>query len=592
MGAAEPAVAAALGLSQRQLQRQWRAHGYDSLETFLMDLRLQNAVRLLTILGSVKEAALLAGYLSVAPFCREFARSQGISLGRFFRRYRDTQPFWSDPEMRSVRRTMQAETRAFCVGLTRPTTAGGSLDATYGTTGSADYYFSGGLASTDSWTGYAVGQTKTVVIPSGSESVTISVATRADNLTENNVIVLEVVPDSNTSTPAYSVGTKSLARVLLYDGPEFNIQELTATAGPSGETYASSAAALNDGVANTSGGGWLVRPQIVGNASWSLNGVIASRGVLWDAGTAYPAWNFGTGFVPGGIGWQSAPNGQVVVAGSQANQAWRMTYNGVSWVPTALAHIAGGSGVSGALGINPGGNAVAGFSRSSANIPKPVVWNTGVTQPFDLIGNLYLSAQGQAAAINASGVTVGDATGRFFSSPSKRGFRTPGGTLVVLAAGDDLPPPTSSQSDAETVAVSINSNGQAVGTYKFSLEVDRGAFWSSRSGDVNPTANGLGAWRSPVSSSVFDSKSYALGIADSGRIVGRSRSGSGSDRAVLRNGYLDSWKDLNDRHFVHGAGGWVLQSATAINNTGYIVGNGTLNGTSRGFVLIPRSIGN
>ena len=123
VGAAEPAVATALGLGQRQLQRQWRAHGYDSLETFLMDLRLQNAVRLLTILGSVKEAALLAGYPSAAPFCREFARSQGISPGRFFRRYRDTQPFWSDPEMRSVRRTLQAETRAFCAAVPRRSTA-------------------------------------------------------------------------------------------------------------------------------------------------------------------------------------------------------------------------------------------------------------------------------------------------------------------------------------------------------------------------------------------------------------------------------------------------------------------------------------
>ncbi len=38
--------------------------------------------------------------------------------------------------------------------------------------------------------------------------------------------------------------------------------------------------------------------------------------------------------------------------------------------------------------------------------------------------------------------------------------------------------------------------------------------------------------------------------------------------------------------------GWVLQSATALNNTGYIVGNGTLNGSPRGFVLIPRLPGN
>jgi hypothetical protein len=46
------------------------------------------------------------------------------------------------------------------------------------------------------------------------------------------------------------------------------------------------------------------------------------------------------------------------------------------------------------------------------------------------------------------------------------------------------------------------------------------------------------------------------------------------------------------RHGVHGTTGWVLQSAAAINNAGCIVGNGILNGSRRGFVLIPRTVGN
>jgi AraC-like DNA-binding protein len=89
------------------------------LETFLQAVRFQDAVHLLTILGSVKEAALFAGYSSVAPFCREFARSQGISPGRFFRRYRETQPYWNDPEMRLVRLATQSETREFCAVRSR-----------------------------------------------------------------------------------------------------------------------------------------------------------------------------------------------------------------------------------------------------------------------------------------------------------------------------------------------------------------------------------------------------------------------------------------------------------------------------------------
>lgn len=168
--------------------------------------------------------------------------------------------------------------------------------------------------------------------------------------------------------------------------------------------------------------------------------------------------------------------------------------------------------------------------------------------------------------------------------------------MTVLAAGDDLPPPTSAAADKETSAVSVNAVGEAVGTYKFDDTPanlrDVAVFWDARSGNVNPAAYSLGVWQSPVSSGVFDSQSFALGINNQGRIVGRSRSAAGINRAVLRYAYSDPWKDLNDRHFVHVTTGWVLQSATAINNTGYILGNGTLNGSSRGFVLIPRIPGN
>jgi hypothetical protein len=52
------------------------------------------------------------------------------------------------------------------------------------------------------------------------------------------------------------------------------------------------------------------------------------------------------------------------------------------------------------------------------------------------------------------------------------------------------------------------------------------------------------------------------------------------------------WIDLNDPHFVSGINGWVLQNATAVNDSGQIVGNGTLSSAPRGFVLIPRTTGN
>ncbi len=47
------------------------------------------------------------------------------------------------------------------------------------------------------------------------------------------------------------------------------------------------------------------------------------------------------------------------------------------------------------------------------------------------------------------------------------------------------------------------------------------------------------------------------------------------------------WYDLNEKYFVHGTTGWSLKRATAVNSGGYIVGNGLLNGSPRGFLLVP-----
>lgn len=162
----------------------------------------------------------------------------------------------------------------------------------------------------------------------------------------------------------------------------------------------------------------------------------------------------------------------------------------------------------------------------------------------------------------------------------------------MIQDADDLPPPPTVPSDMGTFAFNVNAGGQAVGTVKFNLTDDGAVFWEVRSGNVNPSGYYLGTWRHPVGSTPPDIRAFAVGINDQGRIVGRSRSAGGADRAVMRNNYGDSWKDLNDRHFLHGASGWVLRSATAVNNTGYIVGNGTLNGATRDFVLIPRTPGN
>jgi len=77
--------------------------------------------------------------------------------------------------------------------------------------------------------------------------------------------------------------------------------------------------------------------------------------------------------------------------------------------------------------------------------------------------------------------------------------------------------------------------------------------------------------------------SEGLAINDKGEVVGTSQTAGGEPRAFL-------WRDgvMTDLNTLLPAGsGWVLESATSISYAGQIVGNGTLNGMSQGFLLTP-----
>lgn len=78
-------------------------------------------------------------------------------------------------------------------------------------------------------------------------------------------------------------------------------------------------------------------------------------------------------------------------------------------------------------------------------------------------------------------------------------------------------------------------------------------------------------------------RSEALGINNSGQIVGYSLTKSGDPLAFIYSGGL--MLDLNS--LLVDKTGWILESASAINNRGQIVGNGTFNRQPRAFLLTP-----
>ena len=119
----------------------------------------------------------------------------------------------------------------------------------------------------------------------------------------------------------------------------------------------------------------------------------------------------------------------------------------------------------------------------------------------------------------------------------------------------------------DSFAYAINDAGVVVGHSAIFSSNDRRAFmWSD--GVMTELPNPAG--------STF---TIAYGINASGKIVG-----TGDDRALLWQG--DGVHDLNSA--IDPLSGWSLEAATDIDNEGRIGGYGFLNGTFRGFLLVPR----
>lgn len=111
-GQDERRLARQLGVTQRTLQLWWRPLGIGSLEVWLQERRLALSVPLLQLFGSVKEAAVLAGYSDSTVFGRQFRHFHEITPGEYIARFQATSPWWTDPQKRPGLLAMQNECRA------------------------------------------------------------------------------------------------------------------------------------------------------------------------------------------------------------------------------------------------------------------------------------------------------------------------------------------------------------------------------------------------------------------------------------------------------------------------------------------------
>ncbi len=466
-----------------------------------------------------------------------------------------------------------------------------NLMATYGTGVNCDYT----LIATGGATLGTVnpGGTTTLTIPSGSAEAIVDIAPKADNLTEANVVRVTLNPDSS-----YAIGAASNADVYIYDGPYWSLYPLGATVGldPSGYPLDTTAYAINNGATSPWIAGTINNLQTtsqtygLAGAWWNNNSYSEPAGVIaYLYGSTYS----GPHRTPYSVSDQGIMVGQQQPTGSgDVYHAFKgSNYSSTVTLPPINGTSTYGAG---ANAINPGGSYTVGYSfNGSTN--RPVYWGSS-GNATDLGETSSTNRTGVAYGINVSNVVVGVYEQKFGPVSNQitaiQGYRTVANSstpaFIQSSAGDVLLPPAGYVTN-QTVPLSVNTSGVAVGYYQYNANKPLSAYWTPRgAGTTNSAAVAGWIWKSPVNPFSFDIVSQFMSVNDGNWAAGWSGDGSTLQRAVLTRGLGATMIDLNDRHFLYGGTGWTLQSAVGINSQNWIIGNGKNGNYSRGFVLIPR----
>ncbi len=202
-------------------------------------------------------------------------------------------------------------------------------------------------------------------------------------------------------------------------------------------------------------------------------------------------------------------------------------------------------------------NATSQVALTEASAAEPYIWDRSVPRfqslPYFTSPLIDLSFS-QLRAINDSGVIVGRVTDT--SGTVYRAARwTTNPPMTVLDLGD--------LGGGQAAPSDINNAGTIIGTSTNATAAIRAFRWNDGAmvdiGDFSPRA-----------------------INESEVIVG-TQTGAGVPTAVFYQ--AGTLTDLNT--LIDANAGWVLESATEINEIGQIAGVGRRNGTPRGFLLVP-----
>ena len=281
---------------------------------------------------------------------------------------------------------------------------------------------------------------------------------------------------------------------------------------------------------------------------WTRNGGMQDLGTLPGDDGTFSSWGTGIndlGQVVGGS-WQDVRSNNVFL---WTRTAGMQNLEGAPTMGTYPASINNFGQVASTVGV---------FTGHSA--PQASTWTrSGDWQTLD---------QNQWLASWAYGInSLGDVVGYAYSIQSSHAVLWTNGTIWDLGT---FPGGTTS------VAYGINASGQIVGSSNGqNFPANSHAFLKHKHGSMKDLGTLPGG---------TDSTANAINFF--GAVVGSSNSQSSPQvsHAFLWTKTTGMW-DLND--LIAPGTGWVLQTATGINVGGQIVGGGTINGVTHGFLLTP-----
>jgi probable HAF family extracellular repeat protein len=260
-------------------------------------------------------------------------------------------------------------------------------------------------------------------------------------------------------------------------------------------------------------------------------------------------------------------SGQVVgvsfpALGSPLNRGFRTTPTGRASDPGSDLGSLGGN--TGARAINSAGQ-VTGYSNlDSSN----VTYHAYRTSPTGLVNDpgADLGFTGWGFAINDSGQVAG----RDFGPGSAHAFRT-------NAAGQ--PTDLGTFGGSTSRAHGINADGRTVGWAYLPGDTVAHAFRTTPTGLVSDPGTDLGTL-----------PGFPIGVGWSINALGVVVGSSGDNFVALGTNqhafiYDTQMRDLNQ--MIPANSGWVLNAALGINDSGWITGQGTINGQQHAFLLTP-----